>query len=283
MNLSLDRMKDALRYEHDTELASELDIGASTLSSWRTRGTMNYDKVFEFCVRHSLSIDWIMLGKNSQNSNLDFGSTQNVNNVLNRLKEVFNIESDVDLARKLGVQKNVISNWRLRNKADYSKLFNYSSEYGVSLDWLLTGFGHPTGSMDNSDHSQDKRIPLIPITAAAGFPAENNYQVSYIEDWYVIPDFKYVDFLIKARGDSMYPKYRSGDVLACRKISNDSFIQWGRTYVVDTPQDTLVKRLYPGGDHHIICKSENERYPDFDISKDDIRSIAIVVGVVRLE
>lgn len=33
----------------------------------------------------------------------------------------------------------------------------------------------------------------------------------------------------------------------------------------------------------IICKSDNENYEPFEMPKDEIRNIALVVGVIRLE
>ena len=83
----------------------------------------------------------------------------------------------------------------------------------------------------------------------------------------------------------MYPKYSSGDILACRKIVEVTFIQWGKIYVIDSQQGAMVKRLFEieGDVDHILCKSDNENYPPFKLPKDEIRSLSIVVGAIRLE
>lgn len=131
--------------------------------------------------------------------------------------------------------------------------------------------------------------PLIPISAMAGY---SNGDVSVKEyeiiDHYVIPDFlnRGVKFLIRASGSSMYPKYSNGDLLACRPITDITFFQWGKVYVLDTDQGPLVKRLYPSKNNelNIECRSDNkEQYPPFDIPKNSIRKISIVVGVIRFE
>ena len=45
-----------------------------------------------------------------------------------------------------------------------------------------------------------------------------------------------------------------------------------------------MKRLLKGkSTDHIICKSDNKDYDEFPVPMDDIRSIALVVGVIRLE
>jgi len=91
--------------------------------------------------------------------------------------------------------------------------------------------------------------------------------------------------LIRVSGNSMYPKYSNGDILACKPISDISFFQWGKAYVLDTDQGAIVKRLFEGKDDSSIeCRSDNkEHYPAFQIPKLSIRNISIVVGVIRLD
>ncbi len=83
----------------------------------------------------------------------------------------------------------------------------------------------------------------------------------------------------------MYPKYSSGDIVACKKLSlTDIFFQWNKVYVLDTDQGALIKRVRKGkDDNHIILVSENEKYPPFELSLDHLHAIAIVIGVIRLE
>jgi phage repressor protein C with HTH and peptisase S24 domain len=60
----------------------------------------------------------------------------------------------------------------------------------------------------------------------------------------------------------------------------------GKVYVIDSSQGQLVKRIFEDKENpdHIICVSENkENYPSFSMPKDDIRSLSIVLGMVRME
>jgi phage repressor protein C with HTH and peptisase S24 domain len=137
-------------------------------------------------------------------------------------------------------------------------------------------------------NDQKQGIPLIPVEAMAGM---TNGDVQVTENdvlkRYIVPEFTElgVNFIIQAKGSSMQPKYNSGDLLACKKIKDITFFQWGKVYVLDTNQGALVKRLHPSKNEGLIeCHSDNkEMYPPFEIQKTDIRSIAIVVGVIRLE
>lgn len=94
-----------------------------------------------------------------------------------------------------------------------------------------------------------------------------------------------VEFLIRVSGSSMYPKYANGDILACKKIHEILFIQWGKVHVIESvSQGALVKRIFEHDADTIRCVSDNkDNYPAFLMPKSDIRSLSIVLGVIRLE
>lgn len=159
----------------------------------------------------------------------------------------------------------------------------------LSLEWLITGKGEMLKS-DNlptitPTNNPNEGIPLIPTEAMAGV---SRGEISILEldcERYVIPMFKDADFLIPVKGSSMYPKYNSGDVVACKRVPmQDIFFQWNKVYVLDTNQGAIIKRVAKSeqeGSIKII--SDNPSYEPFDLQLSQIYSIAIVVGVVRQE
>ena len=131
-------------------------------------------------------------------------------------------------------------------------------------------------------------IPLLPFGALAGYMGENNGVQSFNGETVYFPDFseRGADCAIRVEGDSMIPRYNSGDVLAIRILRDPAFFQWGRCYVISTTQGCIVKRLFPDPDdpEGIICHSENsEMYPDYKITKSDVLAVAIVVGHAGVE
>ena len=159
----------------------------------------------------------------------------------------------------------------------------------LSQSWLLTGEGEMLRTApDDSAADKQKTLPLIPFEAIAGYLSTDNEGVM-VEDCerYVIPEFEQrgAEFIIRVSGSSMYPKYSNGDLLGCKKIKDILFFQWGKIYVLDTSQGTLVKRIYEHeNDDFVKLVSDNKDvYPPFVIPKSDIRSLSIVVGVIRLE
>jgi len=191
-------------------------------------------------------------------------------------------------AKYIGVAPSTISTWLARDSFDYDLLFAKCEM--ISPEWLLTGKGPMLKSDEQplpeakKTSSRHKGIPLIPMEAIAGFPAIDNDGVSFDDcQHYSIPEFeaKGANFLIRVSGDSMTPLYCNGDIIACRKIAEIHFFQWGGVYVLDTSQGVLVKYVEEceKNDDCILCVSENKRYKPFSLPKDDIRSI---VGLVRL-
>lgn len=162
----------------------------------------------------------------------------------------------------------------------------------LNIEWLLTGEGEMLKDSQRNAAVSKKptgSLPLIPIEAVAGFPGDDETGVKLVDcEQYHVPEFaaKGAQFLIRVSGSSMYPKYSNGDILACRKIDSVTFFQWGKVYVLDTNQGALVKRLFEDEENqnNVVCHSDNhENYPNFKIPKSEIRSLSIVLGVIRLE
>ena len=153
---------------------------------------------------------------------------------------------------------------------------------------MLKTEGQPT--ITNALEGSSEGIPLITFDAVAGFHGGDNPGVRYEDcERYVVPEFEKsgVEFLVRVSGSSMYPKYSNGDILACRKINNILFFQWGKIYVIySSSQGILVKRIYEdkeNPDNIMLISDNKEKYPPHPMPKSDIRSLSIVLGVIRME
>lgn len=173
--------------------------------------------------------------------------------------------------------------WLISGKGEMLKTNCTSQQYSVQ-EVPVVKHKYTDNSTNNQDSDSKNRQtrPRIPFDAAAGSLsiALGSVSENECELLPVIPTFPRYDFTIVARGESMEPQYMSGDELACLFIKDSSFIQWGRTHVLDTAQGVVVKRIFDNG-ISITCKSNNQAYPDFDIPKEDVYHIALVVGLLR--
>jgi phage repressor protein C with HTH and peptisase S24 domain len=209
----------------------------------------------------------------------------------------------VDAGLSVGlIGKSLKNNTGLNSDTIEKILYTYSD---LDPEWLLTGKGemlkeNPELHKDHQNRSvkgklqyaseenpRPRGIPLIPIEAMAGFGSGEIKVMDYELGEYVVPEFDElkVDFMITVRGSSMYPKYSSGDLVACKKMAmNDIFFQWNKVYVLDTEQGALIKRIKKGSDkEHILIVSENKDYDSFELHLSKVNAVAIVCGVIRWE
>lgn len=205
--------------------------------------------------------------------------------------------------KSVGLSTGLISQWRNGNIPPKALRKITEAYKELNVNWLLTGEGEMLNASKSDEKMQPRTskttpkvrkvestvtLPLVPIDAVAGYNGWDEAGVTLADcPQYSVPDFIAVkaEFLIRVSGSSMYPKYSSGDILACRKIQEIRFIQWGKIYIIDSSQGMMVKRLFEIDDdnENILCKSDNPNYPPFVLPKDDIRSLSIVVGAIRLE
>ena len=147
----------------------------------------------------------------------------------------------------------------------------------VSAEWLLRG------EKLNRKGDSVKTLPRIPYDAEAGSltDAVDGVTEMQCERLAVVAAFPKYDFTIRVTGRSMEPMYFAGDEVACLRVNESQFLQWGRVHVLDTSQGVVIKRIYENGDS-IRCSSFNPEYPDFNVPKSEIRSYNLVVGALRL-
>ena len=218
----------------------------------------------------------------------------NLNEIAQRIGEPNGTKFYQILNNRNGISKNLSSKilttfpqineiWLLTGKGE--KL-NYEIKHNVIKEENYV-LGKVTVNEKLTTEPQNG-IPVIPIEAMAGY-ANGDVQIMQYEiiDTKMIKKFMYrgAKYFIEVGGNSMYPKYSNGDMLACRPITDVTFIQWNKVYVLDTDQGPLVKRIIEceGEENKIICKSDNKDYPPFKMLKDSIRKISVIVGVIRME
>lgn len=146
----------------------------------------------------------------------------------------------------------------------------------VDKCWLMTGETAEPGTKAE----QDTR-PRIPTSVAAGslMGFADAIQAHDCEMQPVIRNFPTYDYTIIIKGDSMEPKFEGGDEIAIKKVT--SFVEWGKTYVLDTRDGAVIKRIFDNGDS-FRCVSFNKEYPDFNVPKDDVFGVYKVVGLIRI-
>jgi phage repressor protein C with HTH and peptisase S24 domain len=199
-------------------------------------------------------------------------------------------ETKAEIAQKLGISQSKFSEILAeRMNVNTELVARLVHHYpNLSLEWILLGKGEPEADKSNKPtNNQRGMLPLLPISAVAGWNGVDAEGINIDEcDQMVVPYLvdAGAEFLIRVTGNSMYPTYANGDILACRRVRESRNIQWGKVYVIDSEEGPMVKRINLSDDEeHILCQSDNHNFAPFTLRKSEIRSLALVVGSIQVE
>ena len=187
------------------------------------------------------------------------------------------------LSKETGITQSTLS--RFLNSPEgkvemYPETMERIAKYfEVSPSWLLTGEGEmlrgneAEGVIVAGQKSEDEisLVPLLPIAAQGG--SLNDFVVSVKENdcERVVSPIRGADFAMPVAGDSMAPEYPAGSQIFIKKINERAFIDWGKVYVLDTCNGSVIKRVFPSDDtEKVKCVSINPDYPPFEVSFEDI-------------
>lgn len=218
--------------------------------------------------------------------------------IVERIRQIIEYKrlSERYFCREIGVANGFLNKVSDVGSGKLNKILHRYPE--INPIWLLTGnnsmlIANAQSATKTAPNSHlalpaDKGIPLIIEAALRKFgDVEFSIQETDIKEYYIVPKFKHrtIDFMIEVSGSDMYPKYNSGDIVACTIIKESTFIQWNKTHVIVTEeQGVLIKRIKKSTNNEaILAVSDNENYEPFEIPKKAIIGIAIVAGVIRLE
>lgn len=213
--------------------------------------------------------------------------TQRLDIIINMLGENAN-----SFSGKIGVTRSTIAGAISRNKGVNTDLLQKITDVfpAINIDWIVTGKGNKF--KDSSTELQ------IVESAKSGVPYYENIDVaggitSTFSDNKEIPSF-YINYehfndctaYMPVVGDSMYPKYASGEIIAVKQIFNLDVVQWGEAYLVITNGNAndlrTIKLLHPHDDESkIILRASNPNYKgDTVINKEDILSLFLIKGKI---
>lgn len=165
----------------------------------------------------------------------------------------------------------------------------------LNIAWLKTGVGtmlnygesEETLYTPKEDHSRERNqtevaeetatwVLLLPVTAQGG--SLNDFVVSVRESECekVVSPIRGVDFAMTVSGDSMSPEYPNGSRIFIKRINERAFIEWGKVYVLDTCNGTVIKILVPSEkEGYVRCISINTDpiFAPFEVALEDIYGV----------
>lgn len=191
------------------------------------------------------------------------------------------VRNQQEFVEKIGSDKSTVSQIKNRKLPITNSILDKIKNAfpNISVNWLITGEGEMLLDQDlqNKECSEfGAFVPLLPISAQGGSLNDFMVSVKDSECERVVSPVKGADFAITVAGDSMSPEYPSGSQIFIKKINENAFIDWGKVYVLDTCNGTVIKRIFPAEDNNprkIKCVSINPEYPPFEVSLDNVFGI----------
>lgn len=165
-------------------------------------------------------------------------------------------------------------------------------EYNINEAWLASGIGNVfmeeqvTHKILPAHIEAAEGVPYININLS-DFPSGEFNLLHEKPEYYVnFRPFNDCDAYLPVYGDSMYPKYASGEIIAVREIPNKEIIQWGEAYLVITDEQanniTTVKLLFEhNNESKIVLRASNPNFKgDTILDREAIRRLFIVKGKI---
>lgn len=135
-----------------------------------------------------------------------------------------------------------------------------------------------------TEQPQEVLVPLLPTSARAGTLADFAQTVTEYDCERIISPVKGADYAIQVTGDSMAPEYEPGCHVLIKKVFEDQFVEWGKTYVLDTMNGSVIKKVFPTEDPAVIeCRSVNPQYPPFRVKCEHIHGWYRVLMILALK
>lgn len=164
----------------------------------------------------------------------------------------------------------------------------------LNTSWLLTGEGE---MLKNSSDAQNiaetpesgeavYTVPLLPVSAQGGSFNDFVSSVKEVDCEKIVSPVKSVDLAITVSGDSMAPEYPSGCKILIKRINEKAFIEWGKVYVLDTCNGTVIKEVHRGkSEEEIECYSINPdpKFQPFSVRFSDIFGMYRVILCMSLK
>lgn len=120
---------------------------------------------------------------------------------------------------------------------------------------------------------QIKRQPGVDIYK---FMCDNKENLNYEPN---LPQATEYTATVYVVGDELLPRYVMGAEICLKYLGPDAFVMSGRLYMLDHKDlGCILRYIIDNGDTYICRSSDQERYPDFEVNKEDVFGVWMYVA-----
>ena len=208
---------------------------------------------------------------------------ERINEFLNYVKKSKN-SAGISIGDKNGMRFNHVIGGR--NEISEKLARDITKAYPeINYSWLLEGKGEMINYINKEKKIENVEEPTTSyyypdVSASAGLETEmENDELKRVP--INIPNWEKGIAFINVYGDSMYPKYCSGEIIGIKEVE-PQYINYGYAYVVIfNDGQVFLKYIKKGKDNeHWILDSENPKYESREYHLSLIKKVFIIKGVI---
>lgn len=201
--------------------------------------------------------------------------------ILDRL----NFKTQKEFAESLNIQQGSLSDI-LRERIGISNAIKdrLFLKFNVNIKWLEDGEGETFLKKGPVISETKEGVPYFNVSLAdEDLSILEESQAEYFVNY---KPFNDCTAYLPVYGDSMYPKYASGEIIAVREITNFDVLQWGEAYVIMTNEKSnhlrSIKLIFEHSDKNkLILRSSNPNFKgDTIVEKNSITALYIIKGKI---
>ena len=208
--------------------------------------------------------------------------------MLKEIKDHYEVKSDADFARLLGISTQNIYTWIKRRTYDPVVILAKCPE--ISADWLITGNGamlkdcNKESAVGGMDANGYRMVPVYNFDVVGGMDAWAVVVDSpvYIEKYVPFSGAAKDDICVHVTGNSMVPTYSAGSLLLIRKVEGwREYFGYGHCYVLLLKDGRRilkeVRKSEVNPKTHVLCVSFNPKNDPEELSRDFIVDVYKVI------
>lgn len=152
----------------------------------------------------------------------------------------------------------------------------------LNIDWLLHGKGEMLNKPKGEEEiEKEGMIPVLPLALVGMAITPELAKLKNCEK--IFCPIESAEFAIKMAGSEMFPIIPDGAYIILKERDINEPINYGKVYVLDTPNGTIVRFLYPSEkEDSIMCVSAADTFPTFDVKKTRVSGMYQAMAVIQV-
>lgn len=205
--------------------------------------------------------------------------SQKIKVILQALINSSKVKNEREFCSKTGLDTGNLSKIQAgTRKIPASLILSMKDVFGINPEYL----SNDKKPMFIDTPNETKPVPYYDIDATAGdmtIFAEDGEE--YVKQYITVPAFSDCEMFINVWGNSMYPKYCSGELIALKRVNDLEIVPYNEAYLVVTKEQRLLKYIRKGTSktHWKLC-SENEEFEAFEIPIKKVLHLYMVKGKI---